>query len=189
MANPLFVVDVRQGALRDAAKLLAKQQEQAQREVVQCDGGRTALRKALDRVETLHTVLEANRDSALAKLTPEGQIIAAKFAKNWVTQACELLAKMIAAEEGAKLRAIGKADAFTTSLVALESLHAHEQKRAEAIKQAIANGDVENEDGTLIHTGTNNRPPGVRPGPGIAAQRRAEAEADGKDAVEVERGP
>lgn len=172
--NPLLIADVRAATLKEVQEVFETKHLQAEAQVLRHDGGATVLKTAMDRVNGIHKVLDSMREKELGDMEAEDQIRAAKFAKHWLDQAVQMLEKLYANEEQSKVRAVGRVQGMQDTVKSLETMYTAVRARQEALRSAIENGDVEIEDGELVHTGEGRRTPGTRPGKSVAQQRREE---------------
>jgi len=174
--NP-FQSEVKLGTLRENARYYTGQKGRTEESLLRLDGGADLAKKAKERLEELHDVLERERDEALAGMDTEYQMQAAKFAKKYLQRAVAVLESLRTDAMQKRAVGMGRAQAFQDIVDHLESQHAQEMAKLKAFNDALDRGDIVLEDGEPVAQ-SGVAPTGIRPGRSIADQRRAEDAAD-----------
>jgi len=149
----------------------------AKKEAAGYEGAKKALVTSCKNVQGLADQVTADMDEG--KLTGLGPLEVAAYAKLQITRAVDSLAVQAQHMNNCQLSAIGEIAAYEKLVKHYGKLHDLEGSKIERIEEAIASGAlVVEDDGSLSQTGAESggRVPGARPKPGIAAQRKAEAE-------------
>lgn len=177
--NPIKV-EVKQAVLHSIGCDADDWLEGAKKEVTGFGASKHTLVQAAKNIQQIASVVDRDLDSGeIGKL--DGPLDIAKYAKLQITRAVDSLANASRAAENRQKAAIGEIAAYEKVVKHVQKLHAAEGEKLRKFEEAVAAGEAE--DGKVSQSGVdgNGRPvarvTGVRPGQGVAAQRKAEAAA------------
>lgn len=152
--------------------------EGAEHAVYEFSGARKALLQAAADVTGMASAVKADLDDGKLQGMEPTQV--ADYAILQLTRAVDSLKVATQHYQNRGLAAQGEVAAYKKMVGLLKKRRDDQRARNERLAAAIESGEVlMEEDGTPAQASGNGRLPGVRPGAGIAAQRKAEeAESD-----------
>lgn len=152
-------------------------------------GAKSALVQATKNVQAMAEAVTADLDAGkFASMEP---LEIAAYAKLWITRAVESLENHARNMANCEISMAGEIAAYEKLVKRFKDLHDKEDAVITRIEEALASGEMQIEsDGSASQSDTlsTGRLPGVRPAPGIAAQRKAEAAAQPKAAASKPNG-
>lgn len=145
------------------------------------DGAKQALRQISKNITQLAAVVDRDLDEDKVPLVEPTQVAA--YVKLMIDRCAQMSISAAAHQENLQISVGGEITAYQAMVDAIKKEILSEQSKMQAIQQAVASGEIVGDD---IDSRTS-RQTGVRPGLGIAAQRRAEAMIEvSADGTEVE---
>ena len=146
------------------------------------DGAKQALRLIAKNIAGLAPLVDKDLDEG--KLPLEEPLKVASYVKLMLDRAAQMALSAGQHQEQLQISVGGEITAYQGMVDSLKKEILAEQAKAEALRQAVAAGEVvvEGDASASQQDGANprDRPTGARPGLGIAAQRRAEEAAEPK---------
>ena len=172
--------EVKQAVLHDVGCDADDWLEAARKGSAGFEGAKHALREAAKHVQQIAEVIDQDIENGkLEKL--DGPLQIAAYAKKQITRAVDSLTVASLNYGNRQMASQGEIAAYERVLKYLEGKRQEEGAKIERLRQALASGEIQiEEDGTLSQGGNGQGAhlPGVRPSQGIAAQRRAEQDAE-----------
>lgn len=187
--------DIKLGVMEEIAKKLDSLNKHADKTVSAYEAGAKALDQAAPKIAALASFVEKDLDDGKLEEMAKEPLLIAQYAKDWIGRAIGTV-KLMAdqARDNAKTSR-GKVSAFETALDYMESLYVAENAKKARVEQMLRSGELVAEDegmpgdvAAVIPIDGERpgpRPPGVRPAPSIAQQRRQEEAAEKAKAEEA----
>jgi hypothetical protein len=135
------------------------------------DGAKQALRQISKNISGLAALVDRDMDEDKIPLTEPTQVAA--YVKLMIDRCAQMSMSAAAHQENLQISVGGEITAYQSMVDAIKKEILSEQSKLQAIKQAVASGEISSDGEVDLRAA--GRPTGVRPGLGIAAQRRAEA--------------
>lgn len=187
----LLKAEIKMGVMQEIAQKMARFNSEAEKRVTDYEAGARALDQAAPKIATLVSFIEKDLDDGKFDELSGEPLLMAQYTKDWVARAINTVTLMAdSARDSAKL-ARGRVAAFNDAMDFMEGLFDTEKAKKVRIEEMIRTGEIKfEEEGVmgddLVGTPPDpedgrrppSRPPGVRPAPSLAQQRRAEAEAE-----------
>jgi hypothetical protein len=178
--------ELKQLILRELGTKFDDQREALSDTVQQVKGAKVALLKSVKDIQALSKVAEKELEEGKI---PDLQVL--ELVKLYVTRAMDSLTLKARQLGQEALRHQGRLEQADSQIKYLEKLFMTEEKLQADFQKALANGDILDDGGEFVVTGSpaapDNimpiRPDGVRPGASIAQQRKAEEAAEAAVAV------
>jgi hypothetical protein len=153
--------------------------EGAHKNVNAFEGAKQALRKAAKDVQGIVQFVQKDLDDGKFDGMEPADI--ASYAILQITRCADSLQSSSIHYTNRQLSAHGEVSAYEKLVAHYQKLVADEDRKVERFNSAVASGEIIiEEDGTATKKSGNGHISGVRPAGGIAAQRRAEAAAEGE---------
>lgn len=153
------------------------------------DGAKQALRQIAKNMAQLSALVDRDLDEN--KIPVEEPTKVASYAKLMIDRCAQMALTAGQHQENQQLSVTGEIVAYQAMVDAIKKEILTEQSKMQALQRAVASGEIVVEDDSVSQQDVESRggrPVGVRPGLGIAAQRRAEAMSEssaGETQVEV----
>lgn len=169
--------ELKMAVLHDQGVKADDQLDAATRRMCGHDGAKQALRGLAKMISGLAEFVD--RDVEAGKI-PSEPLEVAKYAKLMIDRAVQAAIGQGQHQENCQLSAAGEIGAYKAMVESLQKEHAQEAAKLAAIQQAVADGRLiiegaEPSQRDDVELAPRERPIGVRPAAGIAAQRKAEA--------------
>lgn len=149
--------------------------ENVEKEQQKAVGARSALLKQVDNL----VALSKAADEELEKTIPTTETL--ELVKSWLFKAVQSTKNFADHYINVELACVGEAAGYKATHDLLQKMSKQLTTKLDAIKEGISSGDLKiDDDGDLV--AITKRPSGVRPGPTIKQQRKAE---DGGNGVDV----
>ena len=161
--------EMKMGMLHEQGVKADDMLESAHKRQAAHDGAKQALRQIAKNITQLAAVVDRDLDEDKVPLTEPTQVAA--YVKLMIDRCAQMSMSAAAHQENLQISVGGEITAYQAMVDAIKKEILSEQSKMQAIQQAVASGEIVDGD---IDSRTS-RPTGVRPGLGIAAQRRAEA--------------
>ena len=182
-------IELKQVILRELGTKFDDEKAALEGNVQQVVGARTALIKSVKNIQALSKVADREADEGAI---PDLKTL--ELVKLYITRAMDTLALTARNLDKEEMRARGRLEQADNQIKFLEKLFLREEKRLVEFQTALARGEILDDGGDYVVAEspaapdniTPLRPDGVRPGPSIAQQRRAEEAAEHKPPTETE---
>jgi hypothetical protein len=184
-----FKSEIKMGLLHEQGVKADDQLESAHRRQAAHDGAKQALRQIAKNISGMAALVDRDMDDG--KIPLDEPVKAASYVKLMIDRAVNAAMSAAQHQENLQLSVGGEISAYQGMVDAIKKEILTEQSKAQALEQAIASGQVVVEDDSpslADDAPGRGRPTGVRPGGGLAAQRRAEEAAEASTAVVMDAG-
>lgn len=181
--------EIKMGLLHEQGVKADDQLEGAHKRQAAHDGAKQALRQLAKGIAGLAALVDRDVDDGKLSIDEPAKVIS--YVKLMIDRAVNMAMSSAQHQEGLQISVGGEIVAYQGMVDAIKKEILSEQSKAQAIKEAVATGRVvfEGDAPSMADDEADRgRPSGVRPGGGLAAQRRAEEAAEASAAVVMDAG-
>lgn len=181
--------EIKMGLLHEQGVKADDQLEGAHKRQAAHDGAKQALRQLAKGIAGLAALVDRDVDDGKLPVDEPAKIIS--YVKLMIDRATNMAMSSAQHQEGLQVSVGGEIVAYQGMVDAIKKEILSEQSKVQALKDAVAAGRVVFEDDAPSMADDEEdrgRPSGVRPGSGLAAQRRAEEAAEAAAAVVMDAG-
>lgn len=178
--NPLKA-EMKMGVLHDVGVRMDDKLDEANRRLYAHGGAKQALRIVAKNISALAELVKKDMDN---EDLPVEQLKVAEYVNKMISRACEMCIGAAQHQENLEITAQGAVQAYEEVVAALKKDIDQEETKLKNYQEAMAEAEVDVE-GVVSAPDARSRPAGMRPGMSIAAQRKAEAEAEKAEAEQA----